>query len=57
MPSRRTSSVNGLRGNRTLIDYSATKGAVLALTYALSQSLRERGIRVNCWPRARSGRR
>ncbi|MEU8137916.1 SDR family oxidoreductase [Streptodolium elevatio] len=43
-----TSSINGLRGNRTLIDYSATKGAVLALTYALSQSLRERGIRVNC---------
>ncbi|WP_436775908.1 SDR family oxidoreductase [Yinghuangia sp. YIM S09857] len=43
-----TSSINGLRGNRTLIDYSATKGAVLALTYALSQSLRDRGIRVNC---------
>jgi len=43
-----TSSINGLRGNKTLIDYSATKGAVLALTYALAQSLEPRGIRVNC---------
>ena len=43
-----TSSINGLRGNKSLIDYSATKGAVLALTYSLAQSLQERGIRVNC---------
>jgi NAD(P)-dependent dehydrogenase (short-subunit alcohol dehydrogenase family) len=43
-----TSSINGLRGNKTLIDYSATKGAVLALTYSLAQSLADRGIRVNC---------
>ncbi|MFF7244574.1 SDR family oxidoreductase [Embleya sp. NPDC008237] len=43
-----TSSINGLRGNKTLIDYSATKGAILALTYSLAQSFRERGIRVNC---------
>jgi NAD(P)-dependent dehydrogenase (short-subunit alcohol dehydrogenase family) len=43
-----TSSINGLRGNKTLIDYSATKGAVLALTYSLAQALLERGIRVNC---------
>lgn len=43
-----TSSVNGLRGNRTLLDYSATKGAVIAFTYALAQSLMDRGIRVNC---------
>lgn len=43
-----TSSINGLRGNKTLIDYSATKGAVLALTYSLAQSLLDRGIRVNC---------
>ena len=43
-----TASINGLRGNKTLIDYSATKGAVLALTYSLAQALRERGIRVNC---------
>ncbi len=43
-----TASVNGLRGNKTLLDYSATKGAVIAFTYALAQSLTERGIRVNC---------
>jgi NAD(P)-dependent dehydrogenase (short-subunit alcohol dehydrogenase family) len=43
-----TSSVNGLRGNKSLIDYSATKGAINALTYSLAQSLVERGIRVNC---------
>jgi NAD(P)-dependent dehydrogenase (short-subunit alcohol dehydrogenase family) len=43
-----TGSVNGLRGNRSLIDYSATKGAVTALTYSLAQSLVERGVRVNC---------
>lgn len=42
-----TASINGLRGNKSLIDYSATKGAVLALTYSLAQILRDRGIRVN----------
>ncbi|MBB3662235.1 MULTISPECIES: SDR family oxidoreductase [Prauserella salsuginis group] len=43
-----TGSVNGLRGNKKLIDYSATKGAVQSLTYSLAQSLMDRGIRVNC---------
>jgi NAD(P)-dependent dehydrogenase (short-subunit alcohol dehydrogenase family) len=43
-----TASVNGLRGNKQLIDYSATKGAVIALTYSLAQALLEREIRVNC---------
>lgn len=43
-----TASINGLRGNKSLIDYSATKGAVIALTYSLAQSLAERTIRVNC---------
>ncbi|QZT61858.1 SDR family oxidoreductase [Mycolicibacterium austroafricanum] len=43
-----TGSINGLRGNKTLIDYSATKGAVIALTYSLAQSLADRNIRVNC---------
>lgn len=43
-----TGSINGLRGNRSLIDYAATKGAILALTYSLAQSLEPRGIRVNC---------
>ncbi|GGK51990.1 oxidoreductase [Planomonospora parontospora subsp. parontospora] len=42
-----TSSINGLRGNKTLIDYSATKGAINALTYSLAQTLVERRIRVN----------
>lgn len=42
-----TSSINGLRGNRQLIDYAATKGAVNALTYSLAQALVDRGIRVN----------
>jgi NAD(P)-dependent dehydrogenase (short-subunit alcohol dehydrogenase family) len=43
-----TGSVNGLRGNKGLIDYSATKGAVHAWTYAMAQALVDRGIRVNC---------
>ncbi|NIJ11312.1 NAD(P)-dependent dehydrogenase (short-subunit alcohol dehydrogenase family) [Saccharomonospora amisosensis] len=43
-----TGSVNGLRGNKKLIDYSATKGAVHAWTYAMAQSLAPRGIRINC---------
>jgi NAD(P)-dependent dehydrogenase (short-subunit alcohol dehydrogenase family) len=43
-----TSSINGLRGNKSLIDYSATKGAINAFTYSLAQALQERGIRVNC---------
>lgn len=43
-----TGSVNGLRGNKTLMDYSASKGAVHILTYSLAQSLAQQGIRVNC---------
>jgi NAD(P)-dependent dehydrogenase (short-subunit alcohol dehydrogenase family) len=43
-----TGSVNGMRGNKSLLDYSATKGAVHALTMSLSQQLLPRGIRVNC---------
>jgi NAD(P)-dependent dehydrogenase (short-subunit alcohol dehydrogenase family) len=42
-----TASINGLRGNKSLIDYSATKGAVIAFTYAMAQALQDRGIRVN----------
>lgn len=41
-------SVNGLLGSPRLIDYSASKGAVLALTYSLAQALQDRAIRVNC---------
>jgi NAD(P)-dependent dehydrogenase (short-subunit alcohol dehydrogenase family) len=43
-----TGSVNGLRGNKSLIDYAASKGAVHVLTMSLAQSLVDRGIRVNC---------
>jgi NAD(P)-dependent dehydrogenase (short-subunit alcohol dehydrogenase family) len=43
-----TGSVNGLRGNKSLIDYSAAKGGLHTLTQSLSQILLPRGIRVNC---------
>jgi NAD(P)-dependent dehydrogenase (short-subunit alcohol dehydrogenase family) len=43
-----TSSINGLRGNKTMIDYAASKGALLSYTYSLAQSLTDKGIRVNC---------
>lgn len=43
-----TGSVNGLRGNKTMIDYAASKGAVHVFTQSLAQSLLERRIRVNC---------
>lgn len=42
-----TTSVTAYRGSPTLLDYSATKGAIVAFTRALSQSLAEKGIRVN----------
>ena len=42
-----TSSINGLRGNEQLIDYSATKGAINAFAMALAQKLVSRRIRVN----------
>ena len=42
-----TSSVTGILGSKGLPDYSATKGAINALTKTLAQDLVERGIRVN----------
>lgn len=42
-----TGSVNGLRGNKSLIDYAATKGALHMFAKSLAQSLVERRIRVN----------
>ena len=42
-----TTSVTAYKGNPTLLDYSSTKGAIVAFTRALSQSLVEKGIRVN----------
>jgi NAD(P)-dependent dehydrogenase (short-subunit alcohol dehydrogenase family) len=41
-------SVAGLQGNKTLIDYAATKGAIHAFTKSLAQNLVDRKIRVNC---------
>jgi NAD(P)-dependent dehydrogenase (short-subunit alcohol dehydrogenase family) len=43
-----TGSITGLEGNKELLDYSATKGAIHAFTKSLAQSLVEKGIRVNC---------
>jgi NAD(P)-dependent dehydrogenase (short-subunit alcohol dehydrogenase family) len=43
-----TGSITGLEGEKSLLDYSATKGAIHAFTKSLAQSLVDRGIRVNC---------
>ena len=43
-----TGSITGLEGNKTLIDYASTKGAIHAFTKSLAQNLVESGIRVNC---------
>ncbi len=43
-----TGSITGLQGNKQLLDYSSTKGAIHAFTKSLAQMLVERGIRVNC---------
>ena len=42
-----TTSITAFRGEPSLIDYSSTKGAILAFTRALSGSLAKEGIRVN----------
>jgi len=42
-----TGSVTGLLGSKELLDYSTTKGGIHAFTRSLSQSLIEKGIRVN----------
>lgn len=42
-----TASITAYRGSDHLIDYAATKGAIVAFTRSLSKSLVERGIRVN----------
>ncbi|MDQ3270161.1 MAG: SDR family oxidoreductase [Pseudomonadota bacterium] len=40
-------SETGIFGNKHLLDYSATKGAIHAFTRSLASNLLERGIRVN----------
>jgi NAD(P)-dependent dehydrogenase (short-subunit alcohol dehydrogenase family) len=42
-----TTSINAYKGNASLLSYSTTKGAILAFTRSLSQSLIAKGIRVN----------
>ncbi|CDM33496.1 hypothetical protein DTO013E5_7360 [Penicillium roqueforti] len=42
-----TSSIVTFRGSKTMIDYAATKGAVIGFTRSLAQSLIPKGIRVN----------
>lgn len=42
-----TTSVTAYRGSPQLIDYSATKGAIVAFTRSLALSLADKGIRVN----------
>jgi NAD(P)-dependent dehydrogenase (short-subunit alcohol dehydrogenase family) len=42
-----TTSVTAYKGSENLIDYSATRGAIVAFTRSLSAALVERGIRVN----------
>lgn len=42
-----TTSVTAYKGSEQLLDYSSTKGAIVAFTRSLSQSLIKKGIRVN----------
>ncbi|MBW4561100.1 MAG: SDR family oxidoreductase [Mojavia pulchra JT2-VF2] len=42
-----TTSVTAYKGSAQLLDYSSTKGAIVAFTRSLSQNLVEKGIRVN----------
>lgn len=42
-----TTSVTAYRGSPELLDYSATKGAIVAFTRSLAKKLADRGIRVN----------
>ena len=42
-----TSSITGVRGHKTLLDYAGTKGAINAMTLSFAQAVADRGIRVN----------
>ena len=42
-----TTSVTAYEGSPTLLDYSSTKGAIVAFTRSLAKNLSESGIRVN----------
>ena len=42
-----TTSITAFRGSEELLDYSSTKGAIMAFTRSLAKNLAEKGIRVN----------
>ncbi|HEX5778699.1 MAG TPA: SDR family oxidoreductase [Xanthobacteraceae bacterium] len=42
-----TASIVAYRGHKTLLDYAATKGAIVAFTRSVSLALTDKGIRVN----------
>lgn len=42
-----TTSITAYKGNPVLLDYSASKGAIVSFTRSLAMNLSERGIRVN----------
>jgi NAD(P)-dependent dehydrogenase (short-subunit alcohol dehydrogenase family) len=42
-----TTSITAFQGHKTLLDYSASKGAIVAFTRSLAEALMEKGIRVN----------
>lgn len=42
-----TTSVTAYKGNPQLLDYSSTKGAIVAFTRSLAENLAQKGIRVN----------
>ena len=42
-----TTSIPAYRGSPSLMDYASTKGAIVAFTRSLSESLAKKGIRVN----------
>jgi NAD(P)-dependent dehydrogenase (short-subunit alcohol dehydrogenase family) len=42
-----TTSVTAYRGSPSLIDYSATKGAIVTFTRSMASNLAKKGIRVN----------
>lgn len=41
-------SVAGVYGNANMVHYSATKGALIAMTKALAKEVADKGVRVNC---------
>lgn len=42
-----TTSINAYKGNKQLIDYTATKGAIVGFTRSLAENVVGKGIRVN----------